>query len=418
MERGPIKNRQVKRGPFLSRPFFCIAMKHGFRLLFLLLFLFPLLSVCAQPDPAPAPLQAALLRQALDHYQRMAYAGGWTSIRPDTCLSPGNESSYILPLRANLLLAGDLLPEQDSGRASFDPGLEQAVRRFQRRHGLAEDGLVGEQTLTALNVPLQQRITQLLLNLERWEQFQPDSTRPYVLVNIPDYSLRVVEQGEQTVLRMRVIVGKPSHPTVVMDDLMTKVVLRPAWYVPASIARQEILPMLRRDPHYLAKNNMKLFRVTGNKRTEIDPAGINWATLSPATFDYLVVQQPGPRNALGQIKFLFPNVHNIYLHDTPEKRLFQNRFRTYSHGCVRVENPVGLATYLLRQNAGWSRDAIESWIKKGPPEKEINLMNPVPVHLNYFTAWAAEDGTLHFRPDVYRLDIKKPVLPEPAFSKN
>jgi murein L,D-transpeptidase YcbB/YkuD len=286
----------------------------------------------------------------------------------------------------------------------FDRALEAAVRGFQRRHGLAPDGRVGEATLAALNVPVAERIRQLELNLERWRWLPADLGNRYIVVNLPGYDLRVVERqrgangdGETTVMDMRTVVGRTELPTPAMSATITQIVLNPFWNIPADIAEKEMIPELAKDPAYLAKRQIKvLSREKG--RHAVDPRKIDWES-EGWRFEYRLRQEPGPRNSLGQLKFVLANPFGIYLHDTPKRSLFRQLKRAISHGCIRVEHPHELAAYLLA-GTQWSRDAIAS-VVASDKRKFIDLPGPVPVYLVYFTAWVDEDGNAQFRDDVY-----------------
>jgi murein L,D-transpeptidase YcbB/YkuD len=285
----------------------------------------------------------------------------------------------------------------------YDPRLVAAVKSFQNDLGLRPTGIVSGTTLAELNVPIQARINQVILNMERWrwlpKKFEPD----YLLVNIPEYRLRVFEQGKQA-LTMRVIVGKTLTATPIFSDKMEYVVLSPYWNVPFSIIDKELRPKLAADPQgTLDRLDMEVVKGYGRKATIIDPTTIDWANLTPETFKYTLRRRPGPKNDLGEVKFIFPNSNDIYLHDTPHNELFSETKRNFSHGCVRVEQPVQLATYLLRDNPNWDQTAIQDTIAERK-EKYVTLKEKLPVYLVYLTAWADADGHPHFRDDIYGHD--------------
>jgi murein L,D-transpeptidase YcbB/YkuD len=284
----------------------------------------------------------------------------------------------------------------------FDDELEQAVRAFQSRHGLQVDGMVGPMTLAALQVPVEARIAQMVLNLERWRHDMPALEDRYIFVNIPAFTLDVVEH-ERAVMRMRVIVGKTSQRTPMFHATMTYLVLNPYWEVPHNIAKREILPELYHDPTYLQKHNMKVIESGGPSVQIVDPATINWSAISSRDLRYRFRQDPGARNALGQIKFKFPNAFNVYLHDNPKPSLFVKPQRSFSHGCIRVEKPIDLAAYLLQDVPQWSRQRILATVA-GNVQRRIDLRTPMPVHIVYHTAWVDKDGIVQFRPDIYRYD--------------
>lgn len=274
----------------------------------------------------------------------------------------------------------ELLEERLAQAAAADGvpvDLEQAARGFQERHGLEPDGVVGPRTLGALNVPVSEHVRQIELNLERWRWLPRDLGRRHVLVNIAGFWLHAVEDG-RTEVESKVIVGKPYTRTPMFSGAMTRVVLNPYWYVPNSIATKEIAPKLRRDPGYLARNHYEHI---------------------PGRSGLALRQRPGPDNALGRIKFLFPNRFNVYLHDTPSRSLFRRTERTFSHGCIRVEKPLELAEWVLREDAA----DIQARIDTGR-NREIALAEPIPVHIGYWTAWVDDAGVLHMRRDVYERD--------------
>ncbi|HEX5760666.1 MAG TPA: L,D-transpeptidase family protein, partial [Thermoanaerobaculia bacterium] len=265
--------------------------------------------------------------------------------------------------------------------AVYDAAVEQAVRRFQARHGLEATGTVGKDTLAALNVPAAARARQLEVNMERWRWMPASLGERHIFVNVPAYALRLVE-GDRTVLAMKVIVGKDQSRTPAFSDQMTYLELNPYWNVPPSIYNEEIAPKVAADSSYLARNDMEYVEDGGSVR---------------------VRQRPGPANPLGQIKFMFPNQFNIYLHDTPADHLFDVAERGFSHGCIRIEKPMELAEYLLRDDPKWSRAALQEAIDSGE-SRSLKLPRPIAVHILYWTAWVEPDGTVQFRDDLYGHD--------------
>jgi L,D-transpeptidase YcbB len=315
-------------------------------------------------------------------------------------------------LRNRLVASGDLDLGKTGRGDLFDDGLEQAVTIFQKRHGLKADGIVGSVTLTALNVPLQHRIRQLELNLERLRWILGNTEQRSIVVNIANFELNVIESGK-SVLSMKVVVGKPFQQTPVFTAQMTHLVINPSWNVPDSIAQKEILSKIRKDPHYLVEQKMMVLREQGYREYEIDPETIDWSRITAKKLSYKFRQEPGPLNPLGQIKFMFPNRFDVYLHDTPSKRLFSENVRTFSHGCTRIEKPIELAEYLLRDAPGWTRDKLLSAIEEGT-EQKVLIPHPLNVHFLYLTAWVDEEGLLQFRNDIYKRD---PLL-DKALRKN
>jgi len=344
----------------------------------------------------------ARLRQALARYRDLAARGGWPQVPDGAKLQKGDRGDRVLTLRARLLATGDLEQAPHRNGDLFDEVLLRATRRFQRRHGLNADGVVGPDTLAALNVPVDVRVRQIALNLERWRWLPHDLGQRYILVNIADFALEVVENG-QPELTMRIVVGNPFSGTPVFNATLTSLVLNPFWHIPPSIAVKEMLPQIRKDPGYLATHHIKVVEGRGGQARKIDPSTINWSKLSAKDFPYRLYQEPGPLNALGRVKFVFPNQFNVYLHDTPSRELFSKTVRAFSHGCIRIEKPIELAEYVLREDPRWTRDTLLAAITQGV-ERTVWLPQPLPIHLLYWTAEVDQDGTLQFRPDIYSYD--------------
>ncbi|MFS8067840.1 MAG: L,D-transpeptidase family protein [Byssovorax sp.] len=327
----------------------------------------------------PAHPQYRALVDALARHRRIAQAGGWPTV-PEK--ARGNSAAQAAALRARLLASGDL---EDGGR------MKDALARFQSRHGLAAKGVLDAATLAALNVPVEDRIQQIELNLERWRwQGFPASGRT-ILVNVPTFELHAYEDGREEVA-MRVITGKGDSPTPVFDEGMTQVIFSPHWNVPANILETEVLPAIKKNPRYLASKNMEMVRSSSG--------------------EVAVRQRPGPNNALGLVKFLLPNPFNVYLHDTPGDALFTRAERAFSHGCIRLEKPEALARFALR-GTSWDDAAIARAMRSGQ-EQFVALEKAIPVAVTYFTAWVDADGTVRFAPDVYRHDVaQRKLVPVP-----
>ncbi len=300
---------------------------------------------------------------------------------------------------ARLKATGDLPQQVDP--ADLDGALE-GVKRFQRRHGLGDDGVVGPKTQQAMNVPLAERIRALELNLERWRWLPRDLGDRYVLVDIPAFSLRVVERGV-TIFESRVVVGRSYRRTPVMSDTIRYLVLNPYWEVPYKLAVEDKLPEIRKDLTYLARNGFQVFQGWGSEQREIDPSTIDWQSLSRKHFPYRLRQAPGPLNALGRIKFMFPNKFSVYLHDTPTREHFRLPERAASSGCIRVEKPVELATVLLAGSPEGSLEALEHLLAR-ERNRTVPIREGWPVHLQYWTAAIDESGSLGFRNDIYGRD--------------
>lgn len=341
------------------------------------------------------------LRRVLAEYRRIAAGGGWPTVPAEKSLREGADSTAVIALRKRLTASGDLTISS-SRESLFDAALTQAVERFQRRHGLTADGVVGAKTLAALDVPVDERIDQISVNMERWRWMPDDLGERYILVNLAGFEMDVVDSGS-VALDMRVVVGQPYRRTPVFSDMMTYLEINPYWTVPLRIARRDIVPKAKQNPAYLAAQGIRVFTGWTADADEVDPTTIDWSTIASDGSAFRFRQDPGPSNALGRIKFMFPNRFNIYLHDTPARSLFEKAERAFSSGCIRVERPVDLATYLLADVPGWDRDGIEKAIADGKT-RVIRLASPIPVHLTYSTAWIGEGGTVQFRDDIYGRD--------------
>lgn len=318
----------------------------------------------APPSPA-----YARLRDALARYRDIAAKGGWPTLSKDNPAA----------LQARLAASGD-----------------PSLAHFQKRHGLEPTGKLDGDTLAELNVPVGERIRQIELNMERWRWLPSSLGDRYIYVNVPEFRMELVDHGRKAI-DMAVVVGKEQSQTPVFSDRMTYLELNPEWNIPTSIAENEIYPKLASDPGYLASHNMEIVDAGGGKTR--------------------IRQVPGPDNPLGQIKFMFPNEYDVYLHDTPADHLFSRAERDFSHGCIRLERPVQLGEYLLKDDPAWRGTRLREAIVSGE-QKSVKLPEPIPVHILYFTAWVEDDGTLQFRKDVYGHDArleaalrKEPLVP-------
>jgi murein L,D-transpeptidase YcbB/YkuD len=340
------------------------------------------------------------LREVLRKYREVAAAGGWPTVAGS--LAQGAQGQRVRDLRARLQASGDLTGGDaagTNGSVVFDKPVADAVRRFQKRHGLAETGAVNAATLAALNVPVTERIRQVELNLERWRWMPDELGSRYILVNIPSFKMKVFEDDKR-VIESNVVVGRQERQTPAFTANMAYLVLSPKWYVPRSIAVKDKLPQLKRSSYALARQNIRVFNNAGQ---EIKPGSVNWRAVSASNFNYQLRQDAGPRNALGGIKFMFPNPYNVYLHDTPSRELFSRNQRTFSSGCIRISNPLELAEYLLKSDPKWNRNKIKTASTSGK-QQVVNLPQTVPVYLLYWTAWVDEDGLANFRNDIYQRD--------------
>ncbi|NNC63735.1 MAG: L,D-transpeptidase family protein [Gammaproteobacteria bacterium] len=341
------------------------------------------------------------MRARLASYRAIASRGGWPSVPDGAALRRGDEDPRVAAVRARLAVEPTSLGSSRPDPNVFDVTLEESVSRFQVEHGLEVDGEVGPATLRAMNVSVAERIDQLRVNLERarWVQDEFTNMNDFVIVNIAGFYVRLYEDGEID-WESRVIVGTEydQTPAVVAD--MTYLVLNPTWTVPRSIIRDEMLPEMKADPGYLSARNLDLF---DQEWRRMDPAMLDWENVSASDFPYYVMQRPGPGNALGTVKFMFPNAHSVYLHDTPSPELFSRSRRTFSHGCVRVQNPLEFAVRLLEDQPDWTQEAIDRAIDDGQTTT-VYLTTPVRVVILYRTAEPADGGRVRFYEDIYARD--------------
>ncbi len=318
------------------------------------------------------------LKGAIALYRDLAAKGGWPTLPPGPKLARGDSGPRVDALRRRLVASDDLAAELQRG--DFDPVLEQAVQAFQARHGLQTDGVVGPKTLAALNVPVQQRLDIMVANLGRLQRQNRDWGRRYIAVNIAAATYRLVIDGH-TVFERPAVVGKPSWPTPVLDSVIDRIEFHPYWRIPTSIADGEVWPKQEADPGYFAQQGI---RIVGSG----------------------LVQDPGPRNPLGVVKFVFDNPYSVYLHDTSAPGLFGRAYRFLSHGCVRVSDAAGLARALLAPDPQWPEARVDAAIAGGA-NQDVVLRHPIPLHIVYDTAWVMEEGTIQFRDDVYHGDFSQ-----------
>jgi murein L,D-transpeptidase YcbB/YkuD len=360
----------------------------------------------------PRLAQYAKLREALGHYRTLAAAAPTAPVptlaRANTRIEPGDAYAGADTLQQRLLALGDLdakaaLPPD--GR--YTPALAEAVRRFQARHGLEPDGVIGRGTLAALNVPLERRVQQLELALERLRWLPDLGGGPFVGINIPMFRLWAWDPAMPagSGINMGVVVGKALNTqTPVLAQDMRYLIFRPYWNVPSSILRNEVLPALARNPDYLRRHDMELVRGPGDDSPAVEASAANLALLRQGVLR--VRQRPGPKNSLGLVKFIFPNDNNVYLHDTPATQLFGRARRDFSHGCVRVEDPPALARWVLRDQPAWTPERIRAAMH-GTTQQRVNLTRPVPVILFYVTAMVLPDSAApHFAQDIYGHDAR------------
>jgi murein L,D-transpeptidase YcbB/YkuD len=342
------------------------------------------------------------LQRALRRHRAIQDAGGWPVVPAGPALTEGDAGARVALLHRRLAIGGDLAG-YDPAPEQFDAELASAVQRFQTRHGLVPDGVVADRTLAALNVAAGTRADQLAGTLERlrWDR-PPDGLS--VRVNVPGFRMTLLDGGRAT-LSARAIVGMAKRPTPVFADRITHLVFNPTWTVPQSIARADLLPRIRRDPGYLQRANMNVYAGWAPDAAPLHPAAVSWDRAAGRLDSYRLVQAPGPGNPLGRVKFMFPNRHNVYIHDTPDSGLFDHARRTYSSGCIRIDRPMQLARALLARTDGWNAARIDRAVASGRTVR-ARLDTPVPVRIVYRTAWVDADGTLQLRRDIYGRDAE------------
>lgn len=349
----------------------------------------------------PNFVQYTALKQKLASYQKIAEAGGWESIPIGKDLRLSSSGSRVRLLQQRLALTQDYNLPNEGERVIFDAELKASVSKFQAENGIKATGVVDKTTLQSLNISVEARIKQIQLNLDRLRWLPPELGSKYVWVNIPSYSLAIKNKGSNELVMPVIVGGGGENKTCIVNSRITTLELNPYWGIPNRIATKEYLAKIQKDPEYLNKHNIRVFSTT--TKNEVDPTLINWESVSPNKFNYFLRQDPGKKNALGKVKFLFPNDCGIYLHDTSNPNLFDRKARSLSHGCVRVSQPLELADYLITSNANWSDAKLESAIKSGE-HKWLKLTEPLPIHIVYQTAWVDESGKLQFRKDIYKAD--------------
>ena len=341
------------------------------------------------------------LREALADYRQLAAQGGWPHLPAGPKLREGMRHPQVVVLRQRLIAEGDMQASQVTDANVFDPAVKFAVDRFQVRHGLKMDGVVGPATRRAMNVSIADRITQIKLNMERWRWLPRKLGERYLIVNTAGYDLTAFDQ-DQPRFSMWVVIGKQDRQTPEIDGAMHTVVFNPYWTVPTTIAIEDLIPAQLRNPRYLQAHKIRVFANLA-KHIEVDPRKVDWAEYTKENFPYVLRQDPGPYNPLGRLKFLFSNEFDVYLHDTPARQLFNQKQRTFSSGCIRLEDPLQLARFLLARNTGWDMARIREAVASGQT-REVKLAKTLPIYLLYLTAWVGPDDTVHFYPDVYGRD--------------
>ena len=340
-----------------------------------------------------------LMKSHLKRLREEAKDGGWPEVSEGATLKPGDSSARIVEVRKYLIAVGDLKKEKVADENVYDEDLELAVKRFQLRHKLTDDAAIGKGTIGQMNIPIEERINTVLVNLERmrWIFHQPDED--FLMVNIAGFRVKRFTNREE-VFDSRVIVGKYNHKTPVFKGVMKYIVMNPTWTLPYSIATHETLPKLKKDPGYLAAKHMEVLDRNG---TILNPANIDWNQYSAGNFPFQIRQKAGPWNALGEVKFIFPNKYSVYLHDTPSRGLFDRQDRAFSHGCIRTEEKWGLLMSLMDDPDVWNMDKINEILKSGKTTN-IPLPKPVNIYLIYLTAAVDHQNNLLFNRDIYKRD--------------
>ncbi len=352
-------------------------------------------------DLAPRCHEYSTLKSALSHYRKIAQSGGWGQIAPGKTLKLGSHDKRVTQLRSRLRISGDLAAEPaNQDHAEFTLTLHEAVKKFQKRANLEIDGIVGPNTLRNLNHTPFDRINTLRINMERWRWLPEDLGKRHIRINVAGFYLEARQQGESPRVH-KVIVGLGYRQTPIFSNAIKYLDFNPYWYAPRKLATMDKLPMFREDPSYFKRAG---FELIDRQNQIVDAETIDWNELSEDYFPYQLRQRPGPQNALGRVKFIFPNQHNVYLHDTPSQELFSKVKRVFSSGCIRVQTPLDLAQWLLKNEDGWDREKIDNIITGGEKTR-ILLKEPVPIHLLYWTVLVdRESNDLRFINDGYQRD--------------
>jgi murein L,D-transpeptidase YcbB/YkuD len=343
------------------------------------------------------------LKQQLKHFRDIARQGGWQKFAWGPVLESGVQHNQVLQLRKRLKLTGDLVMDPFPDMDMYDHWLAEAVMHYQSRHGLEMDGKVGPETRRSLNVSVSDRIRQIRINMERWRWMPRELGKRYLVVNMTGFELQIMENGS-VILTMPVIIGKSYRSTPSFTGLVSYMEYNPYWTIPLNLVFTDIIPKQANDPSYLADRSIRLFRGWANPH-EIDPQTVDWNELDKDSFPYWLRQEPGPKNALGRVKFIFSNPYEIYLHGTPDTHLFDRVVRTFSSGCIRVKDPVRLAAFLLNDGTQQKEEEILENIHLGT-NQSVTLPVAVPIYLLYWTAWVDQDVKMNFRKDIYGRDSR------------
>ncbi len=356
-------------------------------------------------DLAPQAPEYTRLVEALGRAREMMAAGGWPSVPEGPTIEPGANDPRVGAVRARLAVFDGAAAQGPQGNNVYDPALQEVVKRFQRRLGIADDARIGRLTVRSLNQTAEWRVRQILVNLDRMRAMPPRGDATEIVVNIPEYRVRVFE-GPQEVLAMNVVVGREARPTPLLTSRVVEIIFNPTWTVPLKLSREDLLPRLRRNPQEMVDKGFRVYRGWSASAEEIDIVSYDWHSVRPDRFNFMVRQEAGPRNALGQLRLTLVNTPDIYMHDTPDRHYFGRDMRALSSGCVRLERPVDMVEYVLRRNrdAAWNQQMIRETMGNGDTRRSVPVARPIAVHLTYFTAWVNADGEIQFREDIYGID--------------
>jgi murein L,D-transpeptidase YcbB/YkuD len=355
-------------------------------------------------EATPTQYHYRQLQEKVAKYRKIKADGGWPTVPLSGTLKPGKRAEAVPVLRERLIVTRDYVPcdESDEGTV-YDACLQEAVKHFQLRNGLKDDGEVGPITLAVLNKTVEERIKTMLLNLDRIKWLNVPHSKRHIIINIPDFMLYFEEDGE-LIQTIRTIVGTPKNPTPIFSNSVRTIVLNPQWNVPKSIIQNEMIPKLMKNPNAMSKQRIEIFNGWGKDAVKINPASVNWSKYRYSKhMPYRFAQTSGTHNALGKVKFLFPNKFSVYMHDTPTKHLFNKDKRAFSHGCIRLQKPRELLETFSTFNDNVDFEKSQE-ILKGKKKEYLALQNRVPVDVIYLTAWVDYDGKLQFRNDIYHYD--------------
>ncbi len=342
------------------------------------------------------------LKEKLQGYQEIYASGGFVHVPESGTMDIGDKGDNVKALRNRLYMSGELNTE---GGNKFDEELQKAVMQFQLNSGLFDDGIVESDTLVELNLPIKNRIRQIELNMDKMRLLPMDLNDDYILVNLPGYYLKVIHEGKD-VLTMDIAVGGSEHPSCVLNSKIDHLVLNPYWNIPAQIAESEIWASVLKDPNYLNNKHVQVLKKQNGEYKITDPKGFNWSKMTKKEFNsYRYRQSPGEQNALGKVKFYFPNNCGIYLHDSNERDLFDIYQRDFSHGCIRISQPLNLSTYVLNSQKQWSAHKVNDMFQNDI-NKTVKLVKPFNVYITYLTAFDGDDDFVQFRRDIYGFDKK------------